>query len=133
MKSLNSLFSSFFLKCLDIILPAPQSPVQAYTIIRVSTRDASIKGYYSTTLFSPNIINYAYQDWLDAAARHTHLIFVGVPQGKKKQTRKGKMSSSSREDELMSCKKPMIIGKEEKSFVGKRREKEKFICYVYTS
>lgn len=68
---------------------------------------SNIKGYYSTSLYfsSTEIINYDDSSWLDISARYTHLIFVGIPQTKRRQTRKGKPSSldnSSREEELMS-------------------------------
>ena len=68
----------------------------------------NIKGYYSTSLYFSftEIISYDEPSWLDASARHTHLIFIGIPSTKKRgTTKKGKASSldaTSREEALMS-------------------------------
>ena len=69
---------------------------------------SNVKGYYSTTLYfaGTEIINYDDPNWLDTAARHTHLIFIGIPQTKKRGTAwKGKstsLDSTTREETFMS-------------------------------
>lgn len=69
---------------------------------------SNIKGYYSTSLYfsGTEIINYDDPSWLDVSQRYTHLIFVGIPQTKKRgATRKGKATSldaTTREEALMS-------------------------------
>ena len=68
---------------------------------------SSIKGYYSTSLFfsGTEIINYDDSSWLEKSARYKYLIFVGVPQTKRRATRRGKSGSldaTSREEAIMS-------------------------------
>lgn len=67
----------------------------------------SIVGHYKTSLYfsAAEPINYDDSRWLEAAEPFSHLIFVGVPQSKKRTRSRGKplsLDSSSREDELMS-------------------------------
>ncbi len=67
----------------------------------------SIIGHYNTSLFfsAAEPINYDDSRWLELAEPFSNLIFVGVPQSKKRTRARGKplsLDSSSREDELMS-------------------------------